>query len=49
MLAQLGDQLHVQQVEWTETVRTTRKARVEKHFTWDKVAQRVVDGYHRVL
>ncbi len=23
--------------------------RVSQHFTWDKVAQRVMDGYHRVL
>lgn len=25
------------------------KARVEKHFTWGKVAQTVIDGYHKVL
>jgi len=24
------------------------KARVEKHFTWDKVAERVIEGYHTV-
>ncbi|MGB9300175.1 MAG: hypothetical protein WCD51_06230 [Anaerolineae bacterium] len=25
------------------------KARVEKRFTWDKVAQRVTEGHHKVL
>ena len=25
------------------------REKVEKHFTWDKVAERVVEGYHKVL
>lgn len=25
------------------------KARVENHFTWDEVAERVIEGYHKVL
>ena len=25
------------------------KARVQKHFTWGKVAERVIEGYHKVL
>ncbi len=25
------------------------KARVEKHFTWEKVAERVIEGYHTLL
>lgn len=28
---------------------TRGKARVEKHFTWDKVAERMIEGYHKVL
>lgn len=28
---------------------TKGKARVEKHFTWDRVAERVIEGYQRVL
>ena len=43
------------QARW-ETIRETMKAmdakgkaRVEKHFTWDGVAERVIEGYHKVL
>ena len=35
--------------EKMKTMGARGKARVEKHFTWDKVAERVIEGYHRVL
>ena len=43
------------QARW-ETIRETMKAmgargkaRVERHFTWDEVAETVIEGYHTVL
>ena len=32
-----------------KTMGARGKARVEKHFTWDRVAQRVIEGYRQVL
>ena len=28
---------------------TAGATRVSEHFTWDKVAERVIEGYHKVL